>query len=171
MIKIRAESEDDCDTVRTINAGAFGQDLEGKIVDKIRDSCGEFLSLVAESDGKVVGHILFSPVTIRGEKGEYHGMGLGPMAVLPESQNQGIGTALVKDGISILKKSGTPFIIVLGHPNYYPRFGFEKASKYGLAPQWEGVPDNAFMVLFLDETLKEKVQGVVYYRSEFAEAV
>lgn len=171
MVKIRKETADDYDAVRDVNHAAFGQNTEGSIVDRIRDACDEVLSLVAEKEDEIVGHVLFSPVLIRNENSNYTGMGLGPMAVIPACQNQGIGSKLVKEGLRILKVQQVPFVVVLGHPDYYPRFGFEKASKYNLVPQWEGIPDEAFMVQFLDETLKGKVQGQVYYRSEFSEAV
>lgn len=171
MIQIRKETASDYDAVRAINRAAFEQDSEGQIVDRIRDSCAEVLSLVAVKDDKIVGHIFFSPVSIRAGQNEYHGMGLGPMAVLPAHQNRGIGSSLVKEGLRLLKDQQVPFVVVLGHPSYYPRFGFEKASTYRLVPQWEGVPDEAFMVRFIDESLKGKVQGAVYYRTEFNEAM
>ena len=98
-------------------------------------------------------------------------MGLAPMALLPECQNQGIGTQLVNEGLGILKRTECPFVIVLGHKNYYPRLGFKRASKYGLKSQWEGVPDEAFMVLILNESTMKDVSGVVRYRDEFDEAM
>lgn len=98
-------------------------------------------------------------------------MGLAPMAVKPDRQKQGIGSSLVERGLEILREQGCPFVIVLGHPEYYPRFGFERASKYGLLSQWEGVPDEAFMVIVLDQTALESVSGVAKYRAEFDEAM
>ena len=98
-------------------------------------------------------------------------MGLAPMPVLPRFQRQGIGSRLVRAGIATLKKARCPFIIVLGHPEYYPRFGFMPASKRGFTCQWEGVPDDAFMVLILDETSMSGVSGVARYRAEFDQAV
>ena len=99
------------------------------------------------------------------------GMGLAPMAVLPAWQRQGIGTLLIKRGIEMLKSRSCPFIIVLGHPEYYPRFDFERASNYGIRSQWEGVPDEAFMILILDREAMQGVSGVARYRNEFDEAV
>jgi len=82
-----------------------------------------------------------------------------------------VGTELVKTGIRMLKKSACPFIIVLGHPEYYPRFGFEPASRYGIKSQWEGVPDHAFMILCLDKSRTNDVSGIAKYRDEFNEAM
>lgn len=129
---------------------AFGQAPEADLVDRLRENCPGILSLVAIQDNQIVGHIAFSPVRIEDDK-TVDGMGLGPMAVLPEFQHQGIGSRMVQAGIEILKNQGSPFIIVLGHPEYYPRFGFEQASHSDIHSQWEGVPDEAFMILILNE--------------------
>lgn len=171
LLQIRKEQLGDYDAVREINRVTFEQDTESRIVDKIRDACEECLSLVAAIDGKLVGHILFSPVSLESKEGLNSGMGLGPMAVLPDYQKQGIGSSLVKEGLRLLKNAQVPFVIVLGHPSYYPRFGFEKAKNYALFPQWQGIPDEAFMVLFFDESLKGKIRGIVKYRAEFDEAL
>src|SRR5437879_13678113 len=96
-------------------------------------------------------------------------MGLGPMAVLPEHQRQGVGSRLVRRGLDILRERGCPFVVVVGHPEYYPRFGFEPASRHGLASQWEGVPDAAFMVLVLDAPALTGVAGGAEDREEFSE--
>jgi putative acetyltransferase len=97
-------------------------------------------------------------------------MGLAPLAVLPERQRQGIGSALVRSGIKILLDRGCPYVIVLGHPGYYPRLGFERATLRGIRCQWD-VPDEAFMILILDESAMSDVHGTAWYRSEFDEAV
>jgi putative acetyltransferase len=170
-IKIREEIFQDIDAIRAINEQTFGQPQEANIVDKLRANCDGLLSLVALQDEKIIGHILFSPVTIEGHRGFLEGMGLAPMAVLPEFQRQGVGSMLIRAGIEILKKSGCPFIIVLGHPEYYPRFGFEPASRYRIRSQWEGVPDPAFMILWLEKTGINHVSGVAKYRDEFNEAM
>lgn len=167
MVAIRFEQPKDIDEIRLVNYKAFGKPEEGHIVDKLRKSCNGILSLVAISNNKIVGHIMFSPVTIEIQKGVIEGMGLAPMAVLPELQNQGIGSILVKEGLRIIKNTTCPFVIVLGHEKYYPRFGFERASKYGLKSQWEGIPDEAFMAMILDDSLMEGVFGIVRYRDEF----
>lgn len=171
MIKIRDESKEDYDAVRIVNDRAFGASEEGRIVDTLRKACPEALSLVAVSEEKVVGHIFFSPVTIDHRDEQVKGMGLAPMAVLPELQNQGIGSMLVREGIRRIKATDCPFIIVLGHEHFYPRFGFERASKYGLESQWDYVPDESFMVMILNRSAMAGVSGVARYRSEFDEAM
>jgi putative acetyltransferase len=170
-MKIRKEFPQDIGDICIINEKAFGQIQEADIVDKLRANCDRLLSLVALQDEKIIGHTLFSPVTIEGHPGILKGMGLAPMAVLPEFQRQGVGSELVKAGIEMLKKSACPFIIVLGHPEYYPRFGFEPASRYRIRSQWEDVPDNAFMILWLDKTVMDPASGVAKYRDEFNEAM
>src|SRR5262249_317859 len=99
------------------------------------------------------------------------GYALAPMAVLPEFQRRGIGSALVRAGIERLRKSRCPFVIVVGHPNYYPRFGFVPASTYGLRCQWGGVPDDAFLVLVLQPSIASQLAGLAKYRAEFDESV
>src|SRR4029077_3501901 len=111
--------------------------------------CTDLLSLVAEDDA-VVGHILFTSVVVESEGRRVLGMGLAPMAVLPGRQRQGIGSQLVRRGLDILRERGCPFVVVVGHPEYYPRFGLRPPSTHGPGSQWEGVPDAAFMVLVLD---------------------
>lgn len=171
MIEIREEKKEDYDAVRIVNDRAFGQPEEGRIINILRKVCQETLSLVAVSDEKIVGHILFSPVTIDHEDTQVIGMGLAPMAVLPEFQKQGIGSLLVKEGLGRIKETDCPFIIVLGHEHYYPRFGFERASIHGLKAQWDGVPDEAFLVIILNKSVMADVSGIATYRHEFDEAM
>jgi putative acetyltransferase len=149
---------------------AFGQPAEADIVDRLRESCADSVSLVAE-DESVVGAILFTPAVIESPDCAVVGMGLAPLAVTPDRQRQGIGSALVRRGLEILRERGCPFVLVLGHPEYYPRFGFERASAHGLTCPWDGVPDEAFMALVLDSKAMEGASGVARYRDEFNEAV
>ena len=168
MITIRLETESDIECIREINKLAFGQPDEAKLVDKLRQSCNNILSLVAELDNKIVSHILFSPVTIDSTKGIIKGMGLGPMATLPEYQHQGIGAGLINTGLGMLTKRNCPFVVVLGHPTYYPRFGFEPASNFGIGCEWE-VPDEVFMIQVFNKKLLTNIKGTALYRSEFNE--
>jgi putative acetyltransferase len=171
MIIIREERREDEGAIRALNEKAFGQPAEASIVDKLRENCLGLLSLVALEGDEVVGHILFSPARIEGSTKTIDGMGLAPMAVLPERQRQGIGTLLVNRGIEMLRSRGCTFIIVLGHPECYLRFGFERASVHGIRSQWDGVPDEAFMILVLQRAAMKGLSGVARYRDEFDEAM
>lgn len=166
MITIRRERCQAIEAVRRIHERAFGQVLEAGIVDRLRQDCPDVVSLVAEVDGTVAGHILFSPVVLRTAGGVRSGMGLGPMAVDPACQTQGIGSALVRQGLALVDGTGCPFVVVLGHPSYYPRFGFEPAVRHGIRCTWDGVPDEAFMIRFPGEPPAD-VAGVAIYRDEF----
>jgi putative acetyltransferase len=133
-------------------------------------NCPEILSLVAKNGETVVGHILFSPVVnVQNEGWTIQGMGLGPLAVLPEYQGQGIGSALCQAGMQHMAQANYPFVIVLGHPGYYPRFGFTKASAHGISSAFENVPDEAFMVCIFKPEDMQGVSGVAHYRPEFDE--
>lgn len=165
-VVVREEEEGDVEAVCRLNQDAFGQPDEARLVDALRDNCDDLLSFVAVEGGDVVGHILFSPAVI----GDVRGMGLAPMAVSPNRQRRGIGSELVRAGLAKLEARGCPFVIVLGHPEYYPRFGFERASTRGIRCEWN-VPDEAFRILVLDETAMEGVTGLARYRPEFSEAV
>jgi putative acetyltransferase len=172
---IRVERPRDVVGIRRVNELAFARPEEADVVDRLRQADIPFLSLVAEDGGAIVGHVLFTPVIV--DHGEQHvgqhvaGMGLAPLAVTPERQRQGIGTLLVQRGLELLRADGCPFVIVLGHPGYYPRFGFARASLHGLTCQWQDVPDEAFMVLLFDPAARRGVTGVARYRDEFDAAV
>src|SRR5262245_27690926 len=120
-IEIREERPDDVAAVREVNRRAFGQEQESNIVDALRTNEGALLCLVATVDGRVLGHIIYSPLTVAEN---VNGVALGPMAVVPAYQRQGIGTKLIETGNRKIKDAGYPFIIVVGHAEYYPRFGF-----------------------------------------------
>lgn len=168
VIEIREELPEDIAAIREVNRRAFGQDQESNLVDTLRLNGAALLSLVATLDGEVVGHILYSPATISdGSGSEVTGAGLAPMAVVPEQQRHGIGGKLIEAGTQRLKSAGRPFIIVLGHHTYYPRFGFEPASKFGIECEWD-VPDDAFMLLVLDQARMQGVTGLAKYRHEFS---
>jgi putative acetyltransferase len=171
MITVRPEQPGEVAAVHAVNEKAFPHPVEAALVDKLRIACPEGLSLVADMDGAVVGHVLFTPVTIQAPTGEIKGMGLGPMAVLPEHQNRGIGSRLVNAGLEVLRQRSCPFVVVLGHPGYYPRFGFTPASRHGLRCSWDGVPDDVFMAIVFDEETMSGVSGVAKYRNEFNETI
>ena len=171
MIKVRPEVSEDIAATNEINVLAFAQSNEAELVDRLRRRCPDLLSLVAVDAGRIVGHILFTPVTIEGPERSVDGMGLGPMAVLPERQRQGIGSLLVRHGLSQLMARKVPYVIVLGHPEFYPRFGFTRASRCTITCQWEKVPDEAFMIHIFDHATMRGVTGVARYRPEFSEAM
>ena len=171
MVVIREEIASDIPAIRRLNEEAFGQSTEANIVDRLRTSCDQLLSLVAVLKERIGGHILFSPVILESDGSKQEGMGLGPMAVLPSLQRQGIGSRLVEEGLARIRSAGCPFVVVLGHHDYYPRFGFKRASQYGVRCQWEGVPDEAFMILVLDREVIPVGGGIVQYRDEFKEAI
>jgi putative acetyltransferase len=167
---IRRELHEDVSQVRTVNELAFGRPTEADLVDRLRKTCPEALSLVAD-DGIVVGHILFTPVVVESPRHTVVGMGLAPLAVLPDHQRQGIGTRLVERGLALLRERGCAFVVVVGDVRYYGRFGFAPAAECGLACPWEGVPAEAFMATIMDARAMDRVAGVARYRVEFDEAI
>jgi putative acetyltransferase len=166
-LRIRVEEPRDQDAIREIHKRAFGGEIEADLVDRLRVSCPVRLSLVAERDSRPVGHILFTPAVIESPARRVVGMGLAPLAVLPEFQRRGIGGQLVEECLSRLRLRGEPFVVVLGHGAYYCRFGFRPASEYRVACEFEGVPDEAFMILVLDGDAFGEASGVARYRPEF----
>jgi putative acetyltransferase len=165
LITIRTEEARDAEEVRLVNHRAFGRASEAALVDALRAVAG-VTSLVATAEGRVVGHILFSPVQVEGlEPGV--AAGLAPMAVLPEYQRQGVGSQLVRAGLDACLNQGHQVVVVLGHPGFYSRFGFVPASTKGIAYE-ELVPPEAFMVLELQDGALGHMCGLVRYRPEFA---
>jgi putative acetyltransferase len=169
-MNIREERSEDIAAIRSVNIEAFGRAQEANLIEMLRTNGGILLSLVAPNEDQIVGHLLYSPVTAGSGEKKIAGAGLGPMAVLPEYQRRGIGAKLIEFGTSRLKQSGCPFIVVLGHAEYYPRFGFRPASQYRLKCEWK-VPDNAFMALVLDESKIRRLSGFAKYREEFSSVV
>ena len=125
MIIIRRERPEDASAVGQVNEQAFGQRAEADLVDALRQSDEILISLVAIEDEQIVGHILFSPVTVQSDGASWGAMGLGPMAVLPEHQGKGIGSQLVEAGLEECRKARHKVVVVLGHPGFYRRFGFD----------------------------------------------
>ncbi len=167
---IRPETAADFGPVRKLNKKAFRGKNESKLVDALRESAGFIpaLSLVAQKGGVVAGHILFSPVKIGDLNSPAPALALAPMAVLPDYQNQGIGSALVKHGLEECRKAGHKIIVVVGHPEFYPRFGFVRAVEKGLKLPFEA-PDEVFMALELVPDALSGVSGTVEYPQEFHE--
>jgi putative acetyltransferase len=164
---IRPEEPRDAEAVRIVNSRAFEGPTEATLVDALRDTPGA-ISLVAVVGDTIVGHILFTPIHVEGVEPPVPASGLAPMAVLPAYQRQGIGSLLVKAGLDACRSAGHRFVVVVGHPEYYPRFGFVAASTKGLECQWP-VPPEAFMVLELEPGTLAAVRGLVRYRPEFAD--
>ena len=169
MITIRPETAADYPAVYEINHLAFeGSDAEPRLVEKVRASAGYVpeLSLLAELDDRLVGHILFSWVSLITQHGEQALMCLAPMAVLPDFQGRGVGARLVRHGLDECRRLGIDVVNVLGHPNYYPRFGFVPARPLGILPPFE-VPDPAWMVVELQPAALTGLSGVVRYPAAF----
>jgi putative acetyltransferase len=164
---IRTEMPEDIGAVHQLNAAAFKSEAEPQLVDQLRARGAGLLSLVAEMDGQVVGHIFFSPMEITGEDGRVTpAVGLAPLAVLPGFQNQGIGSQLARAGLDELRRMGHRLVIVLGHANYYPRFGFKPTLPYGIG--WDHEVDEAhFMIMELQPGALAGVHGVARYQPEF----
>jgi putative acetyltransferase len=165
-ILIRSEAEKDMSAVREINRTAFGQDDEADLVDRLRESAEPYLSLVACRDEQVIGHILFTPVTVEAANPETRLMGLAPMSVAPAHQAMGIGSDLVREGIERCRQMGVAAIFVLGHPTYYPRFGFDFAHDHGLLYLSETYAPAFFVLELVPETL-EGLSGKVRFHPVF----
>lgn len=163
---IRSEKPEDIQEIRNINIAAFDTEFEANLVDALRKSDISLISLVAEINGKLVGHILFSPVTLKENKPCDFIAGLAPMAVLPEYQRKGIGAKLIEEGLKQCKEAGYEAVIVLGHPNYYPKFGFVPSVNFGIRSEYN-VPDEAFMAQELKRGALANFSGTVKYHELF----
>ena len=153
--------------MHAVNVSAFETPSEADLVDALRAQATPVVSLVAEDDGGLVGHIMFSPVTLP----EHPGLriaGLAPMAVEPEHQRKGVGSALVRAGLEQCRQLGFGAVVVLGHPAYYPRFGFSSSRRFGIGCEYD-VPDDVFMVLELQPGFLHGASGKVKYHAAFGE--
>ncbi len=165
-MNIRKEKDSDKENIWKVNADAFETEAEANLVNALRDSGIPFISLVAEKDEEIVGHILFTPVELIGDDSGLKLMGLAPMAVLTKLQKKGIGSQLIKTGIKHCSTQDYDAVVVLGHPEYYPKFGFVPSIRYGIKSEYD-VPDEAFMLLELKkDSLKDK-NGVIKYHAAF----
>ena len=168
MLVIRPETPDDADAIRSVNEEAFGRSTEADIIAKLRSRQADTLSLIASDGDKIIGHILFSPVTIESIDTSFGALGLGTIAVLPSHQRKGVGSQLISAGLQECRRLGHKLVIVIGHPNYYPRFGFVPASKHSIKCEYD-VPDEAFMELELSPGALSGRSAVVKYQPEFNE--
>lgn len=168
LVNIRPETPADYDVVRQINEAAFETNGEASLVDALRVSVSPYISLVAERDGNVLGHILFTPITVDSDDHPWSAMGLAPMAVSPEHQKTGIGSTLVRAGLVECQRIGQTIVFVLGHPEYYPRFGFVSAPPLGLTCEYP-VSDEVFMVAELERGAINGRIGLVRYAPAFNE--
>jgi putative acetyltransferase len=166
-LNLRREMPADIAAVREVETAAFGQPNEAALVDALRGAAALILSGVAEIGGKIVGHIAFSPVGIEGGQGNFHALALAPVAVHPDWQRKGIGSALINWSLAECRRDGHSLVIVLGHPDYYPRFGFVQAMPLGIRCPFE-VSSEAFMLLELFPGALAGRSGAVRYRPEFA---
>jgi len=171
--EIRKEEKKDYDQITEVNNQAFNQTNEGILISKLRgtDKFIPGLSLVAEFRKKLVGYILFYPLDIISGEKRFEILSLAPMAVLPEFQKKGIGRKLVSEGLKNSQLLGFKAVVVLGHPEYYPNFGFERASKWNIKPPIDNIPDEASMALELEDGFLIDKAGVIEYPAEYYEAL
>lgn len=173
VILIRDETTLDHDKILRVTIEAFadsefGHNGEAELIDALRGNADRYLSLVACSGDNVIGHILFTPVVIRTPPNEILGMGLGPMSVAPSFQNSCIGSSLVTEGLQRLFEQGCRIVVVLGHPEYYSRFGFLRASQFGITHGFQDLPQDLFFIHFgSQDPIFDLIGGAAYYRDEF----
>lgn len=168
MVEIRSEKPEDIALVRHVHQQAFHRANEARLVELLRAAGKARLSLVAEQDGQVVAHLLFSPVTLDPARPDLRFVGLAPVGVLPESQKQGIGSRLIREGLKACREAGYEAVVVLGDPAFYSRFGCSCASAYGLGNEYGA--DEDFMVVELRQGALAGITGTVKYQPEFGEA-
>ena len=164
-VEIRPETREDRDAIRRVNQVAFGSDVEPNLVDALRDGGFAALSLVAELDREIVGHIVYSPVSILTKAGTVDALSLAPMAVVSSHQRRGIGSRLVEEGLEACRKRGQRIVVVLGHPHFYPRFGFSSKLATLLESPFGG--GEAWMALELVPGSLSGIEGRVEYSPPF----
>src|SRR3954454_17584535 len=161
---LRPETTDDHSAIREVNRLAFGGDDEARLVDALRDGGYARVSLLAEDEGRVVGHLLLSALTIATPRGDVGALALAPMAVLSSHQRKGIGSSLVVEGLRACREAGHRIVIVLGHPEFYPRFGFSAELAGSLRSRYSGP---AFMAVELVPDALQGIEGEVRYPPPF----
>ena len=166
MLTIRPETSEDVRSIRYVNERAFGRNTEAELIEKLRNQAKLAISLVAVQNDKVVGHIAFSPVVIESKSSSFGAVALATMAVLPEYQHKGIGSQLVLAGLKGCRLLGYEIIVVVGHPDYYPRFGFVPARPKGIECEFEA-PEEAWMILEIREGALAGRRGTTKFQPEF----
>jgi putative acetyltransferase len=161
---VRAEQPEDAPRVRKVNEAAFGRSDEANLVEELRKEGAVLLSLVAELEDQIIGHILFSRMTVETERGSVAAVSLAPMAVLPDHQGHRVGSQLVRGGIDVLRERGERIVIVLGHKEYYLQFGFTAENARDLSSPF---PPEAFMAMELVEGALDGIRGTVKYPAAF----
>ncbi len=165
--EIRAEKPGDVPAVREVNRLAFGRKDEARLVDDLRSGTYARISLVASREDKIIGHVMFSALSIETEYGSVEALALAPVAVVPEAQRQGVGSALIREGLQRCGDLGHSIVIVLGEPDYYSRFGFSSTLTRKLRSRYSG---EAFMALELTPRALNDVEGDVRYPPPFEDA-
>ena len=164
---IRDEEVGDIGAIRRVHELAFDSTAEADLVDLLRLKGKATISLVAEEDGEIMGHVLFSPVEIDRSTPGWNTLGLAPIGVRPERQRQGIGKALVWEGLARCRSIGAMAVVVLGDPNYYTQFGFKRAKDFGLGNEYQ--VEDEFMAIELAQGTLAEVEGTVRYAQEFGQ--
>ncbi len=167
LMVIRQEKPADRESIRTVHEAAFDTLAEARLVEQLRGSGATIISLVAVQGGAIAGHILFSPISFS-DCPDAKMMSLAPMAVLPAFQGFGVGSALVRAGLQACREQGVGAVVVLGHPEYYPRFGFMPAMDFGIDSGYD-VPPEAFMAIELEPGYLQEVAGTAQYHRAFAD--
>ncbi len=167
MPTIRDSRPDDAVATEVVVTAAFAGSAEARLVSALRGR-DEVFELVATLDEQIVGHVLFSPVTVPGLAPGLRATGLAPLCVEPTHHGEGIGSALTRAGLEACRARGIAAVVLLGHPNYYPRFGFRQASEFGLHCKWPSQPP-AFQALELRPGALHGCSGLVHYDAPFAE--
>jgi putative acetyltransferase len=162
---IRPETAADFASIFEVNRRAFAGDAESRLVDALRSAGASRISLVAEIAGRVVGHVLFSDLAIVNQGRPIAALALAPLAVLPQHQRQGLGSALVREGLEVARRAGHRIVIVVGHPAYYPRFGFSAELARRLESPYSGP---SCMALELVAGALAGVTGKLEYPPAFA---
>ena len=170
-IDIRLERHEDFSRIFAIEAAAFGGDAHAYLVDKLRADDALILSHVAEIEGEVVGHAAYSLVSVTDDACVRHFPALGPIAVAPPWQRQGIGSALARAGLRALTEAGYGMVFLVGSPGYYPRFGYQPAQPLGFTSDYvkPGGRHEHFMLAMLQESIPDGIRGHVRYHPAFAE--